>query len=88
MTDKRIRLSVVLGELSSIPSELADALGWDNRKGLLDVFYEGRNADHLADEDDFHKDYGGLIAVARYAMNETLEAAKANVEHAASWEPH
>lgn len=86
MTD-RIRLAVVQGELDGIASELADSLGWDNRKTLLDIFYEGRNADYLVEEDDFHKNYGGLIAVARYAMTETLDIAKANIAHAAEWEP-
>jgi hypothetical protein len=48
---------------------------WDNRKTLLDIYYDGENADYVADANAFTKRYAGLIAVADWAARKTLDYA-------------
>ena len=73
--------------LEQIPDHFTDTFGWDGRKTLLDVYYEGFNADYVAGEDDFQRNYAGIIAVARYAMSETLAAVRDESEYQAAHKP-
>jgi hypothetical protein len=80
-----MNLKQVIDVLADVPSDLADTLGWDSRKTLLDIYHDGRNADYVQDDDDFHRDYAGLIAVARYAMEQTLQVTREDIEELDRW---
>jgi hypothetical protein len=65
--------------------DTSEDFGWDRRKVILDVYYDGYNADYVADDDEFYKRYAGLIAVARWAARETIEVAEMDLGNPINW---